>query len=67
MLIQDSCALTNSQEYMENDITQSIENIIPITHNAPCSKGRTFMNGPPKSFYWYSWKMYKVTALPQTQ
>ena len=67
MLIQDSCALANSQEYMKNEITQSIENIIPITLNAPCSKGKTPMNGPPKSFYWYSWKVYKVAALSQAQ
>ena len=54
MLIQDNCALANSQEYIENKINQSIEKIIPIAPNAPCSKGRTPMNGPPKSFYWYS-------------
>jgi len=51
MLIQDSFALTSLKEYMENEITQSIEKIIPITHNAPCSKGRTPMNRPPKYFY----------------
>ena len=67
MLIQDSCAIASSQEYMENEINQSMGKIIPIAHNAPCSKGRTPMNGPPKSFYWYSWKVYKVAALPQAQ
>ena len=67
MLIQYIYALASSQEYMENEITQSIEKIIPIAPNAPCSKGRTPMNGPPKSFYWYSWKMYKIATLLQTQ
>ena len=66
MLIQDSYALANSQEYMENEITQSIENIIPIAPNAPCSKERTPMNGPPKSLLIFL-KVYKAAALPQAQ
>ena len=50
MLIQDSCALANSQKYIENEITQSIKKIIPIAPNAPCSKGRTPMTGPQSLF-----------------
>ena len=67
MPIQDSCALANSQEYMENEITQSIEKIIPITHNAPCSKGRTPMNGPQSLFIYILENKYKIAVLPQTQ
>ena len=43
MPIQDNFAIACLQEYMEIKMIQRIEKIIPIAHNAPCSKEKTPM------------------------